>query len=642
MPRGKVTQISREDLEDLKEAFDKIDIDNSGYVSDFELQDLFREARYSLPGFKVREIAEKFISGDSNKDEKISFDEFVAIFQELKSNDIKETFRKVISKKDGLICLPGTSGVSTEGTQHYYADEEKVAFVNWINKSLAKDPDCRHLLPIDPDNDTLFKSVKDGILLCKMINLSQPDTIDERVINMKKLTTFTTNDNLNLALNSAAAIGCTVVNIDPTDLKAGKPHLVLGLLWQIIKIGLFADIEISRNEALICLLQPGEQLDHLLSMSPEELLLRWVNYHLNNAGWQSISNFSDDIKDSKAYFHLLSQIAPRGDRDEIGIPIDMSGLSERDDEKRAEMMLKQADRLDARQFVTAHDVVSGNSMLNIAFVANLYNLHPALNKPAINGLDLSLLEGESREERTFRNWMNSLGVAPTVNHLYSDLVDGWVILQLYQHTQIPVNWDKVNKPPYPSLGANMKKLENCSYAVDLGKTVARFSLVGVGGVNINEGSRVHTLGLIWQIMRRYTVKVLSDLGEGEKVDDQFIINWVNAALKEGDKDTFITSFKDKSISTSLPVIDLIATIVPSAVKDEMVKRGDLSPEDKLNNAKYAISVARKIGAKVYALPDDLVEVKPKMVMTVFACLMGRSMRAEKNDKTEKKRSSRRF
>ena len=51
-----------------------------------------------------------------------------------------------------------------------------------------------------------------------------------------------------LALNSASAIGCTVVNIDAHDLMAGKPHLVLGLLWQIIKIGLFADIEISRNE----------------------------------------------------------------------------------------------------------------------------------------------------------------------------------------------------------------------------------------------------------------------------------------------------------------------------------------------------------------------------------------------------------
>ncbi|XP_055361693.1 immunoglobulin lambda-1 light chain-like [Betta splendens] len=73
-----VTQISRDDLEELREAFNKIDIDNSGYVSDFELQELFREASFSLPGYKVREIAEIFVSGDKNKDEKISFEEFVS------------------------------------------------------------------------------------------------------------------------------------------------------------------------------------------------------------------------------------------------------------------------------------------------------------------------------------------------------------------------------------------------------------------------------------------------------------------------------------------------------------------------------------------------------------------------------------
>ena len=39
------------------------------------------------------------------------------------------------------------------------------------------------------------------------------------------------------------------------------------------------------------------------------------------------------------------------------------------------------------------------------------------------------------------------------------------------------------------------------------------------------------------------------------------------------------------------------------------------------NARYAVSVARKIGARVYALPEDIVEVKQKMVMTIFATLM---------------------
>lgn len=59
------------------------DIDNSGYVSDYELQDLFREASFSLPGYKVREIMDAFSAGDTNKDERISFEEFVSVSSHL-------------------------------------------------------------------------------------------------------------------------------------------------------------------------------------------------------------------------------------------------------------------------------------------------------------------------------------------------------------------------------------------------------------------------------------------------------------------------------------------------------------------------------------------------------------------------------
>ncbi|NWW78169.1 PLSI protein, partial [Climacteris rufus] len=619
------TSISLHEYNNL--CFHSTDIDNSGYVSDYELQDLFKEASLPLPGYKVREIVEKIILvTDSNKDGRINFEEFVSIIQELKSKDVSKSFRKSINKKQGITAIGGTSAISSEGTQHSYSEEEKVAFVNWINKALQDDPDCKHLLPMNPSDASLFKSLADGILLCKMINFSQPDTIDERAINKKKLTPFTISENLNLALNSASAIGCTVVNIGSQDLQEGKPHLVLGLLWQIIKVGLFADIEISRNEALIALLNEGEELDQLMKLSPEELLLRWMNYHLANAGWQKISNFSQDIKDSRAYYHLLNQIAPKGDDlDQLPIKIDFTGFHDKNDLRRAEYMLQQADKLGCRQFVTPADVVAGNPKLNLAFVANLFNTYPALHKPDSSSYDLNLLEGESKEERTFRNWMNSLGVSPYVNHLYSDLADALIIFQLYDMTRVPVEWNHVNKPPYSLLGGNMKKIENCNYAVELGKTKAKFSLVGIAGHDLNEGNPTLTLALVWQLMRRYTLNVLSDLGEGEKVNDEIIIRWVNQTLAKASKKTSITSFKDKSISTSLPVLDLIDAIAPKAVRPEMVKREDLSYQDKLNNAKYAISVARKIGARIYALPDDLVEVKPKMVMTVFACLMGRGL-----------------
>lgn len=72
----------------------------------------------------------------------------------------------------------------------------------------------------------------------KIINHSCPDTIDERVINKKNLTVYTKHENLTLALSSAQSIGCNIVNIDAHDLSKGKPHLVLGLLWQIIRVSM--------------------------------------------------------------------------------------------------------------------------------------------------------------------------------------------------------------------------------------------------------------------------------------------------------------------------------------------------------------------------------------------------------------------
>ncbi|KAM9041932.1 plastin-3 [Balaenoptera ricei] len=622
------TQISKDELDELKEAFAKVDLKSNGFICDYELHELFKEANMPLPGYKVREIIQKLmLDGDRYKDGKISFDEFVYIFQEVKSSDIAKTFRKAINRKEGICALGGTSELSSEGTQHSYSEEEKYAFVNWINKALENDPDCRHVIPMNPNTDDLFKAVGDGIVLCKMINLSVPDTIDERAINKKKLTPFIIQENLNLALNSASAIGCHVVNIGAEDLRAGKPHLVLGLLWQIIKIGLFADIELSRNEALAALLRDGETLEELMKLSPEELLLRWANFHLENSGWQKINNFSADIKDSKAYFHLLNQIAPKGQKEgEPRIDINMSGFNETDDLKRAESMLQQADKLGCRQFVTPADVVSGNPKLNLAFVANLFNKYPALTKPENQDIDWTLLEGETREERTFRNWMNSLGVNPHVNHLYADLQDALVILQLYERIKVPVDWSKVNKPPYPKLGANMKKLENCNYAVELGKHPAKFSLVGIGGQDLNDGNQTLTLALVWQLMRRYTLNVLEDLGDGQKANDDIIVSWVNRTLSEAGKSTSIQSFKDKTISSSLAVVDLIDAIQPGCINYDLVKSGNLTEDDKHNNAKYAVSMARRIGARVYALPEDLVEVKPKMVMTVFACLMGRGMK----------------
>lgn len=57
----------------------------------------------------------------------------------------------------------------------------------------------------------------------KLINVAVPGTIDERAINTKRvLNPWERNENHTLCLNSAKAIGCTVVNIGSADLVEGR------------------------------------------------------------------------------------------------------------------------------------------------------------------------------------------------------------------------------------------------------------------------------------------------------------------------------------------------------------------------------------------------------------------------------------
>lgn len=41
---------------------------------------------------------------------------------------------------------------------------------------------------------------------------------------------------------------------------------------------------------------------------------------------------------------------------------------------------------------------------------------------------------------------------------HRDLQDAMVIFSLYEKIKVPVDWNKVNKPPYPKIGTNMKKV----------------------------------------------------------------------------------------------------------------------------------------------------------------------------------------
>ncbi len=71
-------------------------------------------------------------------------------------------------------------------------------------------------------------------------------------------------------------------------------------------------------------------------------------------------------------------------------------------------------------------------------MANLFNTYPALDLPTERVPEPGIVIEETREEKTYRNFINSLGIEPHVNYLYSDLCDGLIILQVkfnYQEKQ---------------------------------------------------------------------------------------------------------------------------------------------------------------------------------------------------------------
>ena len=63
-------------LKDYKEAFNRVDADNSGYIEISEIQNLFKEAygrEEDIPAYEIRAFLEFF---DTNEDGKVSWEEF--------------------------------------------------------------------------------------------------------------------------------------------------------------------------------------------------------------------------------------------------------------------------------------------------------------------------------------------------------------------------------------------------------------------------------------------------------------------------------------------------------------------------------------------------------------------------------------
>ncbi|GAB1209578.1 hypothetical protein APSETT445_008359 [Aspergillus pseudonomiae] len=588
----KFPQFDQGEIFSLQDAFRKLDVDDKGYLDEATVIKATQQAERQ-PYDIVRQ-ALKEVELDSSR--RVELEDYVdeQLISKLRSTSGQSGLAgtagptavvpgngagssRHVSKGSigGRIHVQGSSANVT----HTINEDERTEFTRHINAVLAGDPDVGHFLPFATDTFEMFDKCKDGLVLAKLINDSVPDTIDERVLNkpgkkIKELNAFHMSENNNIVINSAKGIGCSVVNIGSGDIIEVREHLILGLIWQIIRRGLLGKIDIKLHPELYRLLEEDETL--------EQFLL------------------------------LLNQLAPDA--------CSRGPLQTQDLLQRAEQVLANADKLGCRKFLTPTSLVAGNPKLNLAFVANLFNTIPGLDpiteeeKLEVEDFDA---EGE-REARVFTLWLNSLDVQPAVNSLFDDLRDGTILLQAYDKV-IPgsVNWRHVNRPP--TSGGEMmrfKAVENTNYATELGKNIG-FSLVGVQGADITDGQRTLTLGLVWQLMRKDITNTLSSLAQRmgkREITDSEMIRWANDMSRRGGRTSSIRSFKDQSIGSGIFLLDVLNGMRSSYVDYEIVTPGR-SDEEAYLNAKLSISIARKLGATIWLVPEDICQVRSRLVTT---------------------------
>ncbi|KAL8322280.1 hypothetical protein RB593_004343 [Gaeumannomyces tritici] len=158
--------------------------------------------------------------------------------------------------------------------------------------------------------------------------------------------------------------------------------------------------------------------------------------------------------------------------------------------------------------------------------------------------------------------------------------------------------------------------------IELGKQNG-FSLVGIQGADITDGQKTLTLGLVWQLMRRDITMTLSALAQRlgkREITDAEMVRWANDMSRKGGQSSSIRSFKDSAIGTGVFLLDVLNGMKSSYVDYELVTPGR-TDEDAYLNAKLSISIARKMGATIWLVPEDICQVRSRLVTTFIGSLM---------------------
>jgi plastin-1 len=473
---------------------------------------------------------------------------------------------------------------------------------------MKNDAHLWHVLPADPASH-IIHAVYDGVLLCKLVNFAVPGTLDDRVVNLIPLTSVDVEQNFNLCLNSARAIGCIVHAANATELSQAEESL--NLIYELIKVSVLNPLNLSNHPEFSRLKDSRESISQLANLPPIKILERWISFHLQ-------IHFTFDNAKALSVAQcvaLITKLSPHTP-------------TYSDESERCEWFINTAKIIiDGTTDVLCDDVgaLLTNPRIQVLLLAQIAHKRSGISplaEPEESAVKTALADNDSdpegsREERAFSMWINSLGIGHYVTNLQQDTRDGIVLLKILDKIQPGcVNWKDVNMNP----NNPYKMLENCNKSLVVGKKM-NFSLVSIDGKDLFDGNRKLILAFVWQACKHHLLSVLRGCG-GEKgeLTENDVLSWAKDKLQRVEKPS-IASFRDPALRTARPLLEVLASVAPAVVQWKNVISNPQTDEECLMNARYVVGLARKIGCFVFCVPEDIFDVKPKMIITFLASLM---------------------
>ncbi|KAF2068759.1 hypothetical protein CYY_009918 [Polysphondylium violaceum] len=598
--REKENNISNQ-IQVLKSQVDEKNLQNSNLQQETHSLKLELESLKSLLSIKDNQI-QSLMDLNSNEQEKI-----------IKKEEI---IAKPPIKEDKKEIEP-TSSLSTiephNCQEKPLVDREKKLF-RYINSLFEAN------IPLDCQI-CAFRCFNNGILFCNIINHFIPETIDNRAL-YKGESSLENQRNIRISLNCIKVLGGDS-SFSTQKIIDGNGQEIINLTYHILFVGLLHKINLQNHPELVYLWKfnpefenkkKAESWDSFIAYEPQIYLRKWINHYLKVEGKPIVKDLCPNtiFSDYQILACILKNIYPS----------DYQSGQFKLDEKNSiyQFILNKIFKSKQDEMIVFSDDIESNDFQKcLILLSQIFDTQSGLSLS--KDIDCPIIEpdspdlGPSSEEKACKSWLKTTIDINTSN--LDDFQDGLLLLKaLDKIAPGIVNWKSVNMNPTNTFSMT----ENCNYCVTLGKQL-KFSLVGIAGKDFVDGIKKFLLSFVWQMMRYSVLRRVNLQGSnGIEMSESELISKMNKLVQKNSKKSSMKSFSDPSLRDGIFLLDLLDSIHHGSINYKEVKYGD-DIESRKSNAKYIISVARRLGCTAIIFWEDIVEVKPNMIMTFLCDLM---------------------